>query len=358
MNTTRELPVKLSDEKKSRLGEELAHQLTERDLIRAEKRSAIADANERIKEIDQMVTKLTQSIETGSELREVKCLERVSPTNGSVEVVRLDTGEIVETIHDPERAAKVAQAELPFGATPATSSAPVEAKPLERPGRACPTCSVADGTHAPDCVIAFPKCEYDVLFSADGREVYIACGKPATHHIVSIAGDPFVAGDSVPFCEKHAGDACAAEDALVEPLPPLAERMASYCGGEDENDEPVDATPPAHDRGEHGTGEPGIGLGEDKCEYELTPQLADDVRNGKDVQVPSMIDAGASVAILKLVRHDADAPDYSTAAKVAEEQLEGDKPKGKAGKKKGSSKKSAKAPDAPESAQGEAGAHA
>jgi hypothetical protein len=134
----REIPFPLADEQKARIGEHLAGKLSEKAIIEAGKRSAIAAANEQLKEINADITRLSDSIRTSTEMREVECIERPGLVNGAIEVVRCDTGEVLETINADEAEYDHAQPGLPFAK-------------LQRPGKACDVCSHADGSHHPDC---------------------------------------------------------------------------------------------------------------------------------------------------------------------------------------------------------------
>lgn len=145
IRVTRELPVKLTDEEKSKLGTRLCVHLAEEELEQAAKRRAVQESNERLKEIRKNVLRVRGAIETGSEIRDVQCLERPGAVNGTFELVRLDTGEIVETETDVERAARDNQQELP----------------LTRPGKACEHCGMADGTHR-DEPHGYARAELDV----------------------------------------------------------------------------------------------------------------------------------------------------------------------------------------------------
>jgi hypothetical protein len=157
----RDIPFPLADEQKARIGEHLAGKLSEKAIIEAGKRSAIAAANEQLKEINADITRLSDSIRTSTELREVECIERPGLVNGAIEVVRCDTGEIVETITADEAEHDHAQPGLPF--------------PLERPGKACSVCSMADGSHHPDCAELKADAAEDDFdandFADDGEEI-------------------------------------------------------------------------------------------------------------------------------------------------------------------------------------------
>lgn len=139
ISVTRMIPFPLSDESKARLGEQLACKLAEKGNTEAEKRTAVASANETLKALATVILELSESIRTSTQMREVKCLERPGIVNGMVEVWRTDTGELLETIPLDEADGEHEQPALPF---------------VTRPGKACEGCGLADGNHRSECFVA------------------------------------------------------------------------------------------------------------------------------------------------------------------------------------------------------------
>jgi hypothetical protein len=194
LKTTRMLLCKLTADEKSEREAKASELDQEKRKLEAEKKAEMKARGAEIKHLDKQIAALTESATKGEEQREVECEERESLVNGSntIEVVRLDTLEVIETIDsDPEPMPDSKQPGLPF-ASPPVPSLPCtaidadgvpygitaeqvdafEREKVETPSltavflfidgieraivrvlrsRACEFCSAADGNHRPEC---------------------------------------------------------------------------------------------------------------------------------------------------------------------------------------------------------------
>lgn len=91
---TRELPVRLSDAELQSYGKMLADKIGEQELAEARKKQSVAEWSGKIKAIENEVKRLADARSKGAELRPVECADRFNA--GTVEVVRLDTHEIID----------------------------------------------------------------------------------------------------------------------------------------------------------------------------------------------------------------------------------------------------------------------
>lgn len=95
---TRELLlVRLSSQELVTKAEELARHLQETTSMKASTKRAAKLAAEEIKEREQREADLAQEISSGAEAREVTCRERPRYDDLLVDLVRVDTGEVVRT---------------------------------------------------------------------------------------------------------------------------------------------------------------------------------------------------------------------------------------------------------------------
>jgi len=92
----------------------LAQTIEKRDTIRGEKKLANESFKERIGECDEEIAKLTKQVKTGLEERPVECAEIMRWPDKMVDIVRTDTGDIVES--RPMRADEL-QNSIPFGSS-------------------------------------------------------------------------------------------------------------------------------------------------------------------------------------------------------------------------------------------------
>lgn len=118
IKTTRKLLCKLTEDEIDERGRKAADLDQEKRKVDAERKATAATFREQIKHLDKQIADLTEQATTGEELREVECEERESlVSGGGLEIVRLDTLEVVDTIpDDPEDDAPSDQPRLPFSA--------------------------------------------------------------------------------------------------------------------------------------------------------------------------------------------------------------------------------------------------
>jgi len=94
--TTRALDVPLTDHEIAGKARSLTAKMAERDAVDAQKRAAVKDYNEQLKDLDEEIDKLAISVRTGKAKRDVPCLEVTDLQAREVRVYRLDTGEVCE----------------------------------------------------------------------------------------------------------------------------------------------------------------------------------------------------------------------------------------------------------------------
>jgi hypothetical protein len=93
----RDLECELSDSDLLTKLDELTTKLTEKDAVEQELKEVSAGYKGRIKTLDREIHSLTRTITSKRELREVECRERFNFDAKKVEVIRVDTFEVVET---------------------------------------------------------------------------------------------------------------------------------------------------------------------------------------------------------------------------------------------------------------------
>lgn len=92
----RELPIKLTEDGQEGRGHELAMIINERSAIETALAEFTTGKRKRLREIRKREKELASAIEAGVELASVPCEERMIFSTNTVEVVRLDTKEVVE----------------------------------------------------------------------------------------------------------------------------------------------------------------------------------------------------------------------------------------------------------------------
>ena len=90
------LPVPLTTEEFEAKAAELAQINLEMSDIRDAKKAAVADFNARIEERVAKVGVLAAIVDKRTEIREVDCVERVDIDRKLVDIIRADTGEVVD----------------------------------------------------------------------------------------------------------------------------------------------------------------------------------------------------------------------------------------------------------------------
>lgn len=189
MKELRKLPVMLTETEMTERRDRLAAREQELIAVEAEKKETMGEFRERMKPIKADLASLSLAIVKRSEDREVDCEWRDSLVNGQLELVRLDTLEVIERETSDEAAADAAQPSLFGGARPtaptlvcsalnddgeAWSITAEQADAAERAiaesgsarvevdgdthtvtrvarGKACGTCGIVGGHHRPEC---------------------------------------------------------------------------------------------------------------------------------------------------------------------------------------------------------------
>lgn len=123
---TRELPVRLMDSELKQKSGQLVRSLQDLDAVRGERDeylAAVKTAKDEFKkregEFDKRIRQLGHEIANGSERRQVECRLMFYWERGQVEIVRIDTGEVVDAraITAEER-----QQKMPFAGAGAEAS--------------------------------------------------------------------------------------------------------------------------------------------------------------------------------------------------------------------------------------------
>ncbi len=90
-----ELPCALDSQELVLKSKQLAQLLCDQANVELEKKEANATFKEQLDDIDKRMSALALEVRTGREYREVPCTERADYADNRVEIVRMDTGEVV-----------------------------------------------------------------------------------------------------------------------------------------------------------------------------------------------------------------------------------------------------------------------
>ncbi len=105
------LPCEMSDEQLKDRGSQLAHAQEELEAHLVSAKEHRAELRDEKKALELKVHDLAEAVRSKKESREVKCALRIGKRDGWVEVVRLDTQEVITT----RKMSNVdAQADIPF----------------------------------------------------------------------------------------------------------------------------------------------------------------------------------------------------------------------------------------------------
>jgi hypothetical protein len=96
MQFVRDLPCRIEPDSVPARAAELARVITDRDTVREAKREANAKFREKLAFFDERMTELAMQVTAHVETRPVKCVEVLLTRTNEMQVVRLDTGEVVE----------------------------------------------------------------------------------------------------------------------------------------------------------------------------------------------------------------------------------------------------------------------
>ncbi len=89
------LPCKLDAQELLLKAKSLSQLLCDKGNVELEKKDANADFKRRLDAIETRVCELGLEVRTGREYRDVQCVERADYQDNRVEIIRVDTGEVV-----------------------------------------------------------------------------------------------------------------------------------------------------------------------------------------------------------------------------------------------------------------------
>lgn len=95
--STERLRCTLSRQEKSEKTDELVSQLDKLELLKVEKVESAKKFAEDIKTKERVVRDLAYDVKSGTELRPVECAEKPQYGKSMVELIRLDTGEVLSS---------------------------------------------------------------------------------------------------------------------------------------------------------------------------------------------------------------------------------------------------------------------
>lgn len=222
---TRQLVCKMYPEELAKKAVLLADAITDHDAYETEKKAVAADMAAALASKWEEVKRLSRVVHQGGEEREVECELVRNDREGSIETVRLDTGEVID-----RRAQDVGERQLPLTAVVHEDDGPIEGLEGEqcitaRDGERCES-RVAPGEHyCPDCL-------GDAEAKRDARETEVAAARPRCAARVARGDNTEArceeeAGESG-FCGQHA-EPCAAQG-CTEP----AMGAGLFCTGHSE----------------------------------------------------------------------------------------------------------------------------
>jgi len=87
----------LTEQEKQEYSVILADSCVQKAGLLEEKKAVSSGFNERVKNLDETVEQKSLAIHNGSELRDVMCHYEIDRSRGKADLIREDTGEIVET---------------------------------------------------------------------------------------------------------------------------------------------------------------------------------------------------------------------------------------------------------------------
>jgi hypothetical protein len=107
-----DLPVPISPEEATKAGHAMVREIRRREQLDEERREAMAEFRDRRAAIDEKCKELADSFENGTKKISVRVREELIVETNEIQVIRIDTGEVVE-----RRAAKAEdrQETLPLG---------------------------------------------------------------------------------------------------------------------------------------------------------------------------------------------------------------------------------------------------
>jgi hypothetical protein len=105
ITSVNDLPVRLTAAEKALKAEQLVADMHEIQDLEDQKKTATSEYSSKIKRKQEHARQLAYELKTGTELRPVECYERPVYGDMVVELIRVDTGEVVSTrgMHPSER---------------------------------------------------------------------------------------------------------------------------------------------------------------------------------------------------------------------------------------------------------------
>ena len=95
--TNKGLPVVLTKDVLIERAQTMSQRCKEKEEVEAEKARVMRDFGERLKQLTGEVARLSQIVSSGEEHQQVDCEEQKLMSDKLMRIVRLDTGEVVET---------------------------------------------------------------------------------------------------------------------------------------------------------------------------------------------------------------------------------------------------------------------
>jgi len=86
----------LTESEKIEYSQELADKCVKRAGLIEEKKAVSAGFNFQIKELDEIIEQKSLAVHNGSEIRDIMCHMNLDRISGKAELIREDTGEVVE----------------------------------------------------------------------------------------------------------------------------------------------------------------------------------------------------------------------------------------------------------------------
>lgn len=105
MSEVRDLPCQMSEQERLLKSMALAQKLDELDRVQLEKKAANDAFKERLNACHDAVSSLSREVRTGMEERPIECTENARYDDMMVDLIRMDTGEVVSSrpMHPSER---------------------------------------------------------------------------------------------------------------------------------------------------------------------------------------------------------------------------------------------------------------
>lgn len=91
----RSLPVKLTPKEREEYAVSNSNLIVQVERLNDEKKSVASNYAAKIKTLNAQITKLSQAVSSGQEIRDVECEEHIDRESGFITLARTDTGEII-----------------------------------------------------------------------------------------------------------------------------------------------------------------------------------------------------------------------------------------------------------------------